>query len=39
MLSQDNTALIDNFWQRTYRLDEFRNEKILDIIPELKALL
>jgi organic radical activating enzyme len=35
----DNTHLIDTFWRRTHELDDIRKEKILDIIPELKALL
>lgn len=34
----DNTHLIDMFWRRTHELDSVRNEKCLDIIPELKAL-
>lgn len=36
--STDNTHLIDTFWRRTYELDAIRNEHVLDIIPELKAL-
>lgn len=35
----DNTHLIDTFWRKTHELDAIRNENILDIIPELKALL
>lgn len=38
MNSTDNTHLIDTFWRKTYELDAIRNENILDIIPELKAL-
>jgi organic radical activating enzyme len=34
----DNTHLIDQFWRKTHELDAIRNENILDIIPELKAL-
>jgi MoaA/NifB/PqqE/SkfB family radical SAM enzyme len=34
----DNTHLIDLFWRKTHELDSVRNENILDIIPELKAL-
>ncbi len=38
MDATDNTHLIDTFWRRTHELDAIRNENILDIIPELKAL-
>lgn len=38
MQSTDNTQLIDQFWRRTHELDDIRNENILDIIPELRAL-
>jgi hypothetical protein len=38
MNSTDNTHLIDTFWRKTYELDAIRNELVLDIIPELKAL-
>ena len=38
MMSTDNTHLIDTFWQRTYRLDNIRNESVLEVIPELEAL-
>ena len=34
----DNTHLIDQFWRKTHELDAIRNENILDVIPELKAL-
>lgn len=34
----DNTHLIDMFWRKTHELDNIRNENILDIIPELRAL-
>lgn len=34
----DNSNLIDQFWQKTYQLDSIRNENILEVIPELKAL-
>jgi organic radical activating enzyme len=34
----DNTHLIDTFWRKTNELDQIRNENILDVIPELKAL-
>jgi MoaA/NifB/PqqE/SkfB family radical SAM enzyme len=38
MMATDNTALIDQFWRRTYQLDEIRNEQLLEVIPELVAL-
>jgi hypothetical protein len=38
MNSTDNTQLIDTFWRKTHELDSIRNEKILDVIPELRAL-
>jgi hypothetical protein len=38
MDATDNTHLIDTFWRRTHELDAIRNENILDIIPELRAL-
>lgn len=38
MKATDNTQLIDTFWRKTYELDGIRNENILDVIPELKAL-
>ena len=38
MMSTDNTHLLDTFWRKTHDLDSIRNEKILDIIPELRAL-
>jgi hypothetical protein len=34
----DNTQLLDSFWRKTHELDSIRNERCLDIIPELKAL-
>lgn len=37
--AQDNTHLIDTFWRKTNELDGIRNERCLDIIPELRALL
>lgn len=36
--STDNSALIPKFWERTKQLDVLRNEEVLQIIPELKAL-
>jgi hypothetical protein len=38
MNATDNTHLIDTFWRKTHELDDIRKEKILDIIPELRAL-
>jgi MoaA/NifB/PqqE/SkfB family radical SAM enzyme len=38
MMTTDNTHLIDTFWKKTYELDAIRNENILDVIPELRAL-
>ena len=38
MFATDNTQLIDTFWRKTNELDDIRNERILDIIPELAAL-
>jgi hypothetical protein len=38
MNATDNTQLIDTFWRKTNELDEIRNENILNVLPELKAL-
>ena len=38
MTATDNTQLIDTFWRKTHELDGIRNERMLDIIPELAAL-
>ena len=38
MNATDNTQLIDTFWRNTHELDSIRNESILDVIPELRAL-
>jgi radical SAM protein with 4Fe4S-binding SPASM domain len=38
MNATDNTNLIDTFWRKTHELDDIRNENILSVIPELKAL-
>lgn len=38
MNATDNTHLIDTFWRKTHELDSIRNESVLDVIPELKAL-
>lgn len=39
MQATDNTALLAKFWAKTRELDAIRNENILDVIPELAALL
>jgi len=39
MMATDNTHLIDTFWRKTHELDGIRKENILDVIPELKALV
>ena len=38
MNATDKTHLIDTFWRKTHELDAIRNEDILLVIPELKAL-
>lgn len=38
MMATDNTQLIDTFWRRTHELDTIRNENVLAVLPELKAL-
>ena len=38
MMSTDNTDLIPKFWAKTEQLDAIRDERLLDIIPELEAL-
>jgi sulfatase maturation enzyme AslB (radical SAM superfamily) len=38
MMATYNTKLIDKFWEKTHQLDQIRNEHILAVIPELKAL-
>ena len=38
MMSTDNTDLISKFWAKTEQLDAIRDERLLDIIPELEAL-
>jgi MoaA/NifB/PqqE/SkfB family radical SAM enzyme len=39
MMTADNTHLIDTFWRKTHELDSIRSERLLDVIPELQALL
>lgn len=39
MMTTDNTHLIDTFWHKTHELDNIRKESILDVIPELTALV
>lgn len=38
MMSNDNSRLINKFWQKTHELDTIRNETWADSIPELAAL-
>jgi len=38
MNATDNTHLIDIFWRKTNELDSIRNEKFLDVLPELEIL-
>jgi len=39
MNATDNSHLITKFWEKTNQLDSIRNERCLDVIPELAALL
>ncbi len=39
MYATDNTHLIDTFWRKTNELDNIRNERMLHVLPELRALL
>jgi hypothetical protein len=39
MMATDNSALIPKFWAKTLELDTIRQEKILEVIPELEALV
>ena len=39
MMATDNTHLIDTFWRKTHELDGIRKERMLDVIPELEALI
>jgi len=39
MMSMDNTHLIESFWRKTRELDDIRKEDLLQVIPELEALL
>ena len=38
MMATDNQHLIPKFWQKTDQLDAIRNEKLIDVIPELENL-
>lgn len=38
MNAKDNTHLTPKFWEKITQLDIIRNETLLDVIPELKAL-
>jgi radical SAM protein with 4Fe4S-binding SPASM domain len=39
LMTEDNSHLIDTFWRKTHQLDDIRNERLLDALPELEALL
>ena len=39
IMATDNTQLIDTFWRKTHELDSIRSDRMLDVIPELQALL
>jgi hypothetical protein len=38
MMATDNTGLLPNFWKETDGLDRIRSEKLVDVVPELRAL-
>ena len=38
MMATDNTDLLPKFWEKINRLDHIRDERLVDTIPELKAL-
>jgi len=38
MNSTDNTHLLDTFWRKTHELDSIRQEHVLDVLPELRAI-
>ena len=38
MNATDNSHLIPKFWEKTDQLDAIRNERCLDVLPELRAL-
>ena len=38
MNAKDNESKLSLFWENTLRYDEIRNEKTLDIFPELREL-
>jgi hypothetical protein len=39
MQATDNSHLIPRFWEKMTELDSIRNERVLEVIPELRALL
>lgn len=39
MMTTDNSHLIPEFWKTTHEVDQARNECLIDVIPELDALL
>jgi hypothetical protein len=38
LTATDNSHLIPKFWAKTQELDRIRNERVLNVIPELSAL-
>ena len=38
MMATDNTALLPQFWNITDQVDRIRNERLTDVVPELKQL-
>lgn len=38
MMATDNSDLSKEFWKHTQKLDHMRNERLLDVIPELEQL-
>ena len=38
MNKQNNSAKLEMFWENTLRYDRMRNEKTLDVFPELQEL-
>ena len=38
MNAKDNESKLNLFWENTLRYDEIRNEKTLDVFPELQEL-
>jgi MoaA/NifB/PqqE/SkfB family radical SAM enzyme len=38
MMTTDNTTLLPDFWKTTDDLDRIRSEKLIDVVPELRAI-